>query len=121
MVENDTAGALEKAAVILVMRQIHQPGYTKPTGLEFLDDISAAFGPSTRSQHRVQHHGSVMMKRYPVVRENRIWCLKVLVIFKNDDVHTRISQSACQKIEFNPCTALDFFAAGFRSFSLKHE
>ena len=57
MVEDHAAGTLEKAALLLVVREIDHPGHTEAAGLELFDDIPPPLGPAAWRQHRVQHDG----------------------------------------------------------------
>src|SRR5207248_990244 len=72
-------------------------------------------------KHGVQDDGSVVMKRNPIVREDRIRRIQIFLILNDQDFNTRFAQPSSEKIELHARTALDFLAARFGDFSLEHE
>ena len=121
MVKHHAARSFEKPALILVVCKIHYSGYTKPAGFQLLDDISPPLRPAAWRQHRVKHHGSVVVKRNPIVRENRIRSIQIFFVLDDDHLDAGLTQSAGENIEFTACPALDFFPASVRRLSLKQE
>src|ERR1043166_5128650 len=119
MIENHAARALKKSAPNLVMSKIDDPGHSKSTGLQLVDDVSPALGAAPRCKHRIQHNRGVVMERNPVSRKHGIRSIQVFLIFNDNDLDNRLAQPAGENVKLHTRAPLDFFAVDIRNFSLK--
>ena len=86
-------------------------------GFELLDNIPSSLRSPARGEHRIQDDRAVVMKRNPIVREDRIRSMELFHIFDQNDLDSCFSQPARKHVELNPRPPLDVPAAGFRRFS----
>ena len=57
-----------------------------------LDDVEATLGTPVPGLHRVEHDSPIGMKADPIVREDRIGCVRLGRVVDNDNVDALVSQ-----------------------------
>src|SRR5580692_855741 len=98
-IEHEAAGALEVLTELLAVAQVDRARDAKPDGRDFGEHLVAALQTPVGRHHRIEHHGAVMMKAHPVVRENRIRLHGAQSILDQDDLHTRPRELLGQCVE----------------------
>src|SRR5215831_1864665 len=99
MIKDNTAGSLEKTALIFMEREGNHARHSKPACLKRLNNVSAALRPSARRHHWIENDRAVMVKRHPVIRKHRIGRVEFFFVLDHDDFNAGFFQPALKNVE----------------------
>ena len=108
-VEYHRACAFEELLFVFVSREVYLLAYGKTLRSDTVEYLGATLGTTIGSKHRIQHHTSAGMERYPIIREYAVGSVGLGSIFHYDNVDFMCSEhiyhraKLCQSIMLNLC------------------